>query len=152
MFWPSLTTSPPGPFCEALFSGLACQEAKEAPSARGPGFQAQEAAGAPWAPGGVERAVPGEAPCACGPIRSFIHEAAFGCFVRSVGCIRLVLCFLGNFEVNSYSVSRIALTSLSDFVCSAFASTRRCSGPFTPHPPPHPRLHPFSFRASDSQT
>ena len=83
----------------------------------------------------LSAAVPGEAPCACRPVRGFVHKAAFGCFVGSVSCIHLVLCFLGNFEVNSYSVSRIALTSLSDCVWSAFAGTHRCSGPLSPPSP-----------------
>ena len=91
-------------------------------------------------------AVPWEAPCACRPVRSYVHKAVFGCFVSRVSCVCLVLCFLGNFEVNSCSVSRVALTSLSDCILSPFASIRWCPGPLSP-PPPHHR--PFSFGALD---
>ena len=149
MFWSSLTPSPPSPFPQALFSGLACQEAKEVPSDRGLGFQPQETAGARWAAGGAEHGGPvGGAVCvsSCPQLRT---QAVFGCFVSRVSCVRLVLCFLGNFEVNSCSVSRLALTSLSDCILSPFASARWCPGPLSPPPPPH---HPFSFGALDAQT
>ena len=114
-----LTTNPPGPFHQYSFQ--ARQEVEEASPDEGLGFPGSgNSRGGLWAPVVVTVAAPLGRHGVCVVLSSCVQlrKVVFGCFVSSISCVCLVVCVLGNCQVDSCRV-----TMFSEWLLLPFQAT-----------------------------